>query len=430
MKSELFDIEPAIVRGHNSFASPQPWDRRPIGIMGAAGTKVRILHVLGSADRGGTEVNTSVLVRHMGDGFLNELCFLRKSGPIGADLERAGFKVHYVPLTNLKDIPGAICRLSHLFRGNHYDIFHLYGLKANFLGRSLGKLFGHRRILGGLRSKYPSGVKKMWTLWFDLLTFGFSLGYVSNSQAAIEFLTAHGYDCRKFWLIHNGIDLEPFYRRSEAEKDAIKREYELPLNELIITCVANLRRPKGHEYLIHALNELKNEDVRFLALLVGDGPRRRDLEELVREIGLEEQVHFLGSRDREEIPKLLAISDIFVLPSLWEGLPTAVIEAMAAGCPVVATAVAGTPEIVLDRETGFLVESRDPETLAQKIAELLKDSQLREEMKRAGIKRIEENFTLEKMVQKYEAVYSNLTCVQEKGGEGEKPDTACIEDLN
>jgi len=242
----------------------------------------------------------------------------------------------------------------------------------------------------------------------DRMTFGLSLGYVSNSQAAIDFLTAHGYDRREFWLIHNGIDIASFYMRFEAEKEEIKREYDLPLDKLIITCIANLQLQKGHKYLIRALRELKNKALDFLTLLVGDGPLRGELEKLVRGLGLEEQVHFLGSRDREEIPKILAITDIFVLPSLWEGLPTAVIEAMAAGCPVVATAVGGTPEVVMDRETGFLINSRDPEALAQKIALLLKDSQLRQKMGEAGMRRIEEHFTLEKMVQNYEALYKNL----------------------
>jgi glycosyltransferase involved in cell wall biosynthesis len=255
---------------------------------------------------------------------------------------------------------------------------------------------------------YPSGTKKAWTLWLDRLTFGISLGYVSISQAAIDFLTSHGYNSRKLWLIHNGIDIKPFYERSEAEKDVIKREYELPLDKLIITCVANLRPPKGHEYLIQALHELKRENPDFLTLLVGDGPLRGKLEKLIRDLGLKAQVRFLGSRGRKDIPEILAISDIFVLPSLCEGLPTAIIEAMAAGCPVVATAVAGTPEVVIDGETGFLVNSRDPEALAQKIAKLLKDPQLRETMGEAGVKRIKEHFTLEKMVQNYETLYRNL----------------------
>jgi glycosyltransferase involved in cell wall biosynthesis len=295
-----------------------------------------------------------------------------------------------------------------LLRANRYDILHLYGLKANFLGRILGKLSGHKRILGGLRSKYPSGTKKNWTLWLDRLAFGLSLGYVSNSQAAIDFLVAHGYDSRKFWLIHNGIDITQFYERSEKEKQAIKQEYDVPLDKPIITCVANLRHPKGHEYLIRSLREVKNDGLDSIALLVGDGPLRGELEELVRGLALEEEVYFLGSKAGEEIPTILAITDIFVLPSLVEGLPTAIIEAMAAGCPVVATAVGGTGELIIDGKTGFLVSSQDEKALAEKMELLLRDYELREKMGLAGVKRAKEQFSIDRMVREYEALYSKL----------------------
>jgi len=104
----------------------------------------------------------------------------------------------------------------------------------------------------------------------------------------------------------------------------------------------------------------------------------------------------------------LTVTDIFVLPSLWEGLPTAIMEAMAAGCPVVATAVGGTPELVVDRRTGFLVPPQDSGALMRKIVEFLADLDLRKKMGEAGTKHVRENFGLEQMVQKYEALYQEL----------------------
>jgi len=135
---------------------------------------VKILHILGSAGRGGTETMTSRLVSNMGPAFQNELCFLGKRGPIGEDLEHEGFKVYYLPSATPWTIPTVVFHLHRLLRANRYDILHLYGLKANFLGRALGRLSGHKKILGGLRSQYPSGIKKSWTLWLDRLTFGLS----------------------------------------------------------------------------------------------------------------------------------------------------------------------------------------------------------------------------------------------------------------
>jgi len=372
------------------------------------GKSIKILHILGSAGRGGTEEITYALVSHMKEDFLNELCFLSKRGPIGEELEHKGFKVYYLPLANPWVTPMVALRLYGLLRTNRYDILHLYGLKANFLGRILGRLSRHKRILGALHSQYPSGIKKPWTLWLDRLSFGLSRGYVSNSQAAIDFLTAHGYKHRKFWLIHSGIDIEPFRMRDEKEREKIKQRYNLLPDKLVITCVAGLRPPKGHEYLITALYQLERQGADFGALLVGFGPLRPELERLVQDLGLSAKVRFLGLVGREEIPQILAITDIFVLPSLSEGLPTAIIEAMATGCAVVGTSVGGTPELVIDGETGFLANPRDPESLAQKMAQLLKDSQLRQKMGEAGAKRVTETFTLDKMVQRYEALYKEL----------------------
>jgi len=159
---------------------------------------------------------------------------------------------------------------------------------------------------------------------------------------------------------------------------------------------------------------LKDGGIDFIALFVGDGPLRGKLEGLVRELGLENRVRFLGSKDREEIPEILAITDIFVLPSLSEGLPTAVIEAMAAGCPVVATAVGGTAEVVADGETGLLVPPRDPDALAEGMKILLQSRATRRKMGEAGAKRAREYFSIERMVREYEALYRRLC---QTGGE-------------
>ncbi|MCR4404994.1 MAG: glycosyltransferase [Candidatus Acetothermia bacterium] len=369
---------------------------------------MKILHLLGSASRGGTETMTSLLVRHMGPGFENELCFLDRKGPVGEELEHAGLKVHYLPLRSPWALLPVVFRLSGLLRSGGYDILHLYGLKANLLGRLLGRILGQRRVLGGLRSAYPSGRKEQWTLLLDRLTFRLSLGYVSNSQAAIDFLASHGYGRRKFWLIHNGIDTRPFCDRSAEEKGALRQHYALPPDKPIITCVANLRPPKGHEYLIEALRELKERGLEFVALLVGDGPLRERLEESVQSLKLTEQVRFLGSRDHDEIPTILAITDVFVLPSLWEGLPTAIIEAMAAGCPVVGTAVGGMPELVIEGETGFLVPPGDPGALAERLELLLQDPALRNRLGEASADRVREHFSLERMVQQHQALYRAL----------------------
>ena len=140
--------------------------------------------------------------------------------------------------------------------------------------------------------------------------------------------------------------------------------------------------------------------------LVGDGPLRPAVEKAIVKMGLERKVLFLGIRD--DVPQLLAASDVFVLSSDYEGVPLTVLEAMAAGKPVVATAVGGVPELIEDGETGILVPPRNPEALAQGILRLAKDASLRQRMGKAARERAQERFDISRTAREYEALYLRL----------------------
>ena len=269
---------------------------------------------------------------------------------------------------------------------------------------------GVKVIIGGLRSLYPfTKTPKKLAFLLDRLTFNLSQGYVSNSEMAIEFLVANGYNRKKFWLIYNGINVEEF--NSSLKKDNIKQNYKLPLNKPIITCVANLRLVKGHNNLIKALLTVKKIGKSFIALFIGEGELKADLCNSVKKLNLDDDILFLGCRSPKEIVDLLLITDVFVLSSLREGLPTSIIEAMAAGCPVVATRVGGVPELVIDGVTGFLVNSGDAEELASKLILLLNNPELCAKMRTAGKLRAINKFSLPRMVSEYESLYKNLFSV-------------------
>ena len=136
----------------------------------------------------------SRLISNMISAFQNELCFLSKPSPIGKKLEHRGFRVYYLPLTHPWVILIVVFHLYRLLRGNQYDILHLYDPKANLLGQILEKLSGHKRMIRKLRSKYPSGTPKVWTFYLISQYLKLSLGYESNSRAAIYFLAVYGYD--------------------------------------------------------------------------------------------------------------------------------------------------------------------------------------------------------------------------------------------
>ena len=206
---------------------------------------------------------------------------------------------------------------------------------------------------------------------------------------------------RDILVIPNGIDLEKF--KNLSRKD-IRKRLKIKDNEKIIAFVGSLYPVKGLRYLIKAMKFMIEETKNVRLMFVGDGEESEELESLVEEFGLKERVKFIGRVQNEEIPQYMAASDVFVLPSLSEGFPNVVLEAMASGLPIVATKVGGLPEIIRDGENGFLVEPKNPKEIAEKVLLILEDDELRERMSRNNKDRVKE-YTLESVVERLEHVY-------------------------
>jgi glycosyltransferase involved in cell wall biosynthesis len=175
----------------------------------------------------------------------------------------------------------------------------------------------------------------------------------------------------------------------------------------IVLTVARLDEQKGHRYLLEAAAQVP--EAQFV--LAGDGPLRASLEAQARSLGVEERVKFLGYRT--DIADLLAGCDVFVLPSLYEGLPLSILEAMSAGKPVIATHIGGTDEAVIAGETGLLVPPANPTALATAIRSVLTDRPLAQRLASAGRARVEQEFSAAKMVQQVIAVYDELLAKRE-----------------
>lgn len=182
---------------------------------------------------------------------------------------------------------------------------------------------------------------------------------------------------RKIFVIPNGIELKNFKNLS---KDIARQKLKLAKEEKFLVFVGTLKQVKGLKYLIEAVKILKGKMPEMRLLIIGEGGEKENLQEQVEKLKLKQNVIFFGKLANEKIPEYMIASDIFVLPSLSEGLPVTVLEAMAAGLPIVATQVGGLPEIVKQGQNGFLVEAKEPEILAQKILTLLSDEKLRNSM--------------------------------------------------
>lgn len=333
--------------------------------------------------------------------FQNDVCFLSLKGSLGNEFEKET-EVYYLKYGNV-GILKVITKLFWLLKRNRYDIIHIYGLRANIIGRIIGKMARCKIIIGGLRDKYPSDSKSMFNIFLDKLTLPFIRCYISNSKASCDFLTSLGYPKDKFRVVHNGIS------SSEIEKISfknIRKDMGISDDFPIITTVANLKPKKGYNFLIEALKILSDKNLDFFALFVGEGNLKDEIERCIFTSSLSKRVFLLGKRD--DVYNILLSSDIFVLPSLWEGMPVSVMEACLSHLPIIAFNVGGIPELVINSETGILVSSGDVSGLAKAIEILLVSKEKRKKMGEAGYNRIKTEFSLKKMVKGIGDIYLEL----------------------
>src|SRR6266536_2128589 len=204
---------------------------------------------------------------------------------------------------------------------------------------------------------------------------------------------------RKITVVHNGIPLPTI---DVPANTALRRTWMRGTDRAIVLVTARLDKQKGHRYLLHAASLVP----KAVFVLVGDGPERASLEAQARALGLSDRVTFLGYRD--DVGDLLTTCDLFVLPSLFEGLPLSVLEAMAAGKAVVATAIGGTDEAVDQGHTGLLVPPGDPVALAAAIEKVLSNPKLARRLAAAGKARVHEHFSADVMIQKVTNIYEEI----------------------
>jgi len=218
------------------------------------------------------------------------------------------------------------------------------------------------------------------------------------SKKEKELLIKRGVNKKKITVVYNGIDLTPYLQSVNIENK--KNKLEIDKNATIIGTVARLTPVKGIHFFIQSIPKILSQQPSSIFLIVGDGYIRKELEDFAVKIGIKESIIFTGYR--KDIPSLLKIFDIFVMPSLKEGLPYAVIEAMAASKPVVATNVAGNNELVVNGKTGILCASKNPDALSEAIISLLNDKDKIINMGKKGFNLIKKNYSITNIIKQLE----------------------------
>ena len=368
---------------------------------------IKILHLITELDTGGAQKALARLLAHLDrERFAPHVaCLYNGDKPVAQEIRTLD-----IPVTNLGMTAhwrlDALWRFYRLLRQERPMILHAWMFHANMLARVIGQFTRVPIIITSRRNVEIGGASRE-----QLKHYTRSLDHANIAvcelarQAEIE---RTGVAPNKVITIYNGIETAPF---EAASTTVIRAQLNLPSTAPIVGTVGRLHPQKGLPYLLTAFREINAIYPNAHLLVVGAGELRAVLESQAQQLGISHRVIFTGNR--QDIPDLLACVDIFVLPSLWEGLPNVVLEAMAAGLPVVATAVGGTPEVVVNDVTGLLIPPRDPQALADAIHRLLRDPELRQRMGQAGRARVAEHFSVEQMVRKTETLYEHL--LAEKG---------------
>jgi sugar transferase (PEP-CTERM/EpsH1 system associated) len=335
-------------------------------------------------------------------------CLYNGDATVAQDLRALGIPVTDLGMT-AKWRWDALWRFYRLLRRERPAILHTWMFHANFVGRIVGRLARVPIVVTSRRNVNIGGtLREFLNRWTARLGDRVIAVCEMARQAEIERARVSP---DKVVTIYNGVDTNEFAALAARAAVRGRRAFGIPAGAPLVGAVGRLHRQKGFADLITALAQVREHLPAVWLLLVGDGDLRGDLEAHAQALGLSEVVAFAGLRT--DIPEILAGLDLFALPSLWEGLPNVVLEAMAAGLPVAATAVGGTPEVVVDGITGILIPPQDPEVLAQAITRLLRDPGLRYRMGQAGRERVAQRFTVERMVEQTERLYERLLVEEE-----------------
>ena len=353
---------------------------------------------------GGTEAQLMEIAEHLDpERFAVTVVALKGEGAIAEEMRKRGIKV--VALNGAGKMDARVfSRFFSLVRAEQPDVIHSFLPLANYVGMIVGRMLGVSVLIASYRGVEQQR-SKFW-VWGDRLVVRLAQATTCCSDAVRQsVIEGFGGDTSKYITIYNGIDVERFHRVSTLTKS------DLGLREGIATIgtVCRLDEPtKGLAVLLKGiaqLNQMPNIPP-FQLLLVGDGPSANSLRRLSEELALNEIVVFAGLRC--DVEQILPLLDLFVLPSLSEGFGIALVEAMAAGCPVVATAVGGIPEVVQTGRTGMLIPAGDSKALTEALADLLKDQSKARVFGRDGQRWVGTQFAVSTMVHHHESLYERL----------------------
>lgn len=386
--------------------------------------QLKVMHIISNLDIGGAQEVVRTLAEYLAEAGCCPVVCTFKDGPLREDIERLG-----IPVEVLRDRRYSIVAfplfvmdmfrirrsLVAVVKKHNIEVVQTHLLRVlDFLVLSLRNRTNTPLVFWTVhntneelrreqlpRHKWLLKPKRVAYRLLYRLTARLVNGFiVVADDVKMEMIKTIGPIEDKITVICNGVDVKRY--QQPVDKARIRCRLGVAENVRLMVVVGTLKEQKGHRYLIEAVSSVVSQFPNLCIILVGDGTLREALQTQTIVLGLNRHVHFLGNRN--DVPDLLAASDYFVLPSLWEGLPMALLEAMASGLPIVATDVSGTKQVMVPDETGLLIPPGDVQQLREAIIRLLSEPDQAKAMGAAAQRHVE-SFSARKQAEEHIALY-------------------------
>jgi glycosyltransferase involved in cell wall biosynthesis len=379
---------------------------------------VRMLHVITRLVRGGADENTLYTVRGLDKSrYLVDLVVGRDSELEHLDLPD---NVRILPLDELVRDPNpwldtvALLRLASIMRRGGYQIVHTHTAKAGFLGRLAAALVGTPIIVhtvhGVTFHEHLSRAQRFFYLLLERVAARFTDQFVTVGEDVKDiYLRAGIGKAAAYETIYSGMPLEEYFAAADmsgTERTLVRSDLGYGPEHQVVAMAARLEDRKGHTYLLQAIAQLAPRYPGLRVLLLGEGLKRGAIVEEAVRLGISDRVQLAGHRT--DLAPILAAVDVAVLTSLWEGLPRVLVQAAAAGRPILTFDVEGAWEVVREGKTGFIVPSKDIASFVERLDTLLSNREGADAMGAAGRERIGGEWTVETMVSRLDRMYRRL----------------------
>lgn len=384
-------------------------------------SKIKVLHIITRLANGGADENTLYTINGLDNKKYDiDLMIGQENDPgMMNDLNlREGIRIYKInslvrdifPLDEVK----AVRQIYKIIKTNRYDIVHTHIAKAGVLGRIAAKMAGVPIIVHGIHGiTFPATIHPLKKFLFkniERFCAVFTDHFITvGEDMKRKYLEAGIGGEDRYTTVYSGMELARFLNASEYTPERIteiKKELGINSDDLVIGNVSKIQKRKGYIYYLDLARDIlsKYDNIKFL--IVGSGPYEEEIRKQVKGMGLSKNVIFTGYRT--DVENMFAIMDIKVLTSLWEGLPRVLVQAAAAGKPIVTFDVDGAWEIVEEGKNGFIVPMKDTDAMTKKIIELIENDNLRQRMAKYSRTKVNNKWSVEKMVEKIDMLYEGL----------------------